>query len=73
MNETETLRARVDALETRVAYQEQMIEDLNAAITAQWKQIDGLMAQYSRLDDRIGQVEQGAGGESAPEPPPPHY
>ncbi len=34
------LRERIDALETRVAYQDDTIETLNATITAQWKQIE---------------------------------
>ena len=35
-----SLRERIDALETRVAYQDDTIETLNTTITAQWKQID---------------------------------
>ena len=33
---------RLDALESRVAFQDHTIEELNATITAQWKQIDAL-------------------------------
>jgi SlyX protein len=73
MTETEMLRARIDALETRVAHQERVIEELNAAITAQWKLTDGLASQFRRLDDRMQEVEHGAADASAPEPPPPHY
>jgi SlyX protein len=65
--------ARIEALEVRVAYQDQMIEDLNQTVIAQWKQIDGLKRQLNELLDRVQEVEDNTGGPSAPEPPPPHY
>ena len=63
--------ARLDALEIRVAYQEQVIEDLNQAIIDQWKQIDGLKRQLAEVLDRVQDVEDGS--TAAPERPPPHY
>ena len=47
-----------------------MIEDLNAAITAQWRVIDALKREVARLGE---QVEEARGGEGGPERPPPHY
>ncbi|MFL5023155.1 MULTISPECIES: SlyX family protein [Microvirga] len=67
------LEARIEALEVRVAYQDQMIEDLNQTVIAQWKQIDSLKRQLNELLDRVQEVADNAGGPSAPEPPPPHY
>jgi SlyX protein len=67
------LEARIEALEVRVAYQDQMIEDLNQTVIAQWKQIDSLKRQLNEMLDRVREVEDNAGGPSAPEPPPPHY
>lgn len=64
---------RIDALEERIAYQDQTIEELNKAVTAQWAQIDALNRELARLSDRIQQAEDSAGGTNAPEPPPPHY
>ena len=56
-----------------MAHQEQTIEDLNGAITAQWKIIDRLERQVSRLTDRLAEAE-GAMGEAPPaHQPPPHY
>ena len=65
--------SRIDELEIRMAHQEQTIEDLNGAITAQWKIIDRLERQVSRLTDRLAEAE-GAMGEAPPvHQPPPHY
>ena len=67
------LEARIEALEVRVAYQDQVIEDLNQTVIAQWKLIDSLRRQLNELLDRVQEVEDSAGGPSAPEAPPPHY
>ena len=67
------LEARVEALEVRVAYQDQMIEDLNQTVIDQWKKIDALRRQLNELLDRVQEVEDSTGGPSAPKPPPPHY
>jgi SlyX protein len=72
-SDVETLAARIDALEIRIAYQDQVIEDLNAAITDQWKQIDALTRRMEGLTDRVREAENRAAASSAPEPPPPHY
>ncbi len=71
MTETQTLTQRIDALEMRIAHQDQTIEDLNAALTDQWKQIEDLAYRLSRLTDELREFESSAG--DAPEPPPPHY
>jgi SlyX protein len=65
------LSERIDALESRLAYQDQAIEQLNETITAQWKQIDGLTRQLAALTERLQEAEA-----SAPAPGnerPPHY
>jgi len=71
MTETLTLTQRIDALEVHIAHQDQTIEDLNTAITDQWKQIEDLTYRLSRLADEMRAVE--SRGEHEPEPPPPHY
>jgi SlyX protein len=65
------LSERIDALEARLAYQDQTIEQLNETITAQWKQIDALTRQLAALTDRLQEAEA-----NAPSPAnerPPHY
>ena len=71
MNEPD-LGARIDALEMRLTEQEAVIDDLNATITAQWRQIDALSRRMAKL---VEEIEE-AGSRpalNAPEPPPPHY
>ena len=40
MSDTPDTASRLDELEMRAVHQDQTIEDLNAAITAQWKLIE---------------------------------
>ncbi len=62
---------RIDALETRIAFQDQTIEELNAALTEQWKVIDLLTKKLDMLEE---QVRSGSFiADPATERPPPHY
>ena len=71
MSEIEQLRERMDTLETRLAYQDETIEQLNETITAQWKQIDVLTRQLAQLGERLQEAEARAPGPV--NEPPPHY
>ncbi|HBN93215.1 MAG TPA: SlyX protein, partial [Hyphomonas sp.] len=53
--------SRLDELEMRVVHQDQTIEDLNAAITAQWKLIERLERQVARLAERVADSERSPG------------
>ena len=64
---------RLDELEMRVVHQDQIIDDLNAAVTAQWKLIEKLELQVTRLAERVSEAEQVVSDATAAEPPPPHY
>ena len=66
------LSERIDALEARLAYQDQTIEQLNETITAQWKQIDALTRQIGALTERLQEAEASAPAAPANERPP-HY
>ena len=71
MSEVKTLSERIDALESRVMFQDETIETLNQTITSQWQQIDALTRQLANLSDRLREAEA-----TAPRPanePPPHY
>jgi SlyX protein len=68
MNE---LIERLEALETRIAFQDQTIEELNATITDQWRQIDLLTRKLVQMEE---QVRAGVHiADPSTEPPPPHY
>ncbi len=73
MSEPQLLAARIDALEIRIAYQDETIETLNKTITEQWRQIDALSREMINLRDRLHDAETKSSGGTAPEPPPPHY
>lgn len=72
MDAINRLAARIDALEMRATEQERTIEDLNAAILAQWKEIEGLNRQIARLEAQLREIEAHT-PPGEPEPPPPHY
>ena len=70
MSEIE-LSTRVDALESRLTYHDETIEQLNATVTAQWKQIDVLTRQLAAFSERLREAEANT---SAPvNERPPHY
>lgn len=62
---------RLDNLETHIAQQEQVIEDLSEALALQQKDIERLKARLLRSDDRIAELETGLA--TAPGEKPPHY
>ena len=62
---------RLDALESRVAFQDHTIEELNATITAQWKQIDLLTRKLGQMEEQVRSGSQIA--DPSTEVPPPHY
>jgi SlyX protein len=67
------LVARLDALEIRVAYQDETIEELNTALARQWQEIDKLRREMALLEAQLREAAAGAADNAAPEPPPPHY
>jgi SlyX protein len=73
MTEIDILAARIDGLEIRIAHQDHTIEELNATITDQWKQIEDLTYRLTRLAEQVREVESSAGVSDGPEPLPPHY
>ncbi|THD62316.1 MAG: SlyX family protein [Bradyrhizobium sp.] len=65
------LSARIDALETRLTFQDATIEILNGTITEQWLKIDALTRQVAHLSERMQEAETQAPG--ATDETPPHY
>jgi SlyX protein len=71
MSEVKVLSDRIDALETRLTFQDETIETLNKTITAQWQQIDALTRQVANLGDRLREAETHMPGAANERPP--HY
>jgi len=67
------LAKRIEDLEVRVAYQDQVIEDLNATITEQWKLIETLKRKLGRIEEELAEAEIAAREAGVSERPPPHY
>lgn len=62
---------RLDALEVRIAFQDQTIEELNDVVTKQWKTIDALTRKVALLEEHARSAT--AANDPRLEPPPPHY
>jgi SlyX protein len=71
MSEVKVLSDRIDALETRLTFQDETIETLNKTITAQWQQIDALTRQVANLGERLREAETHMPGAANERPP--HY
>ena len=65
--------ARIDALEEKIAYQDQVIDDLNTAVTDQWREIDTLKRLVDSILDEVKEMGLKARKTAGREPPPPHY
>lgn len=71
MSDLKTLSDRVDALESRLTFQDDAIETLNKAVTEQWTKIDALTRQLFLLKERLQEAETQIPGPA--NEPPPHY
>ena len=71
MSDLKTLIERIDALESRLAFQDDTIDTLNKTVTEQWAKIDALTRRLLELGERLQEAE-GQMPRPANEPPP-HY
>jgi SlyX protein len=70
----QALVGRIDNLEMRGAYQDEVIEQLNKVIISQWGKLDQVLARLERLENRVRDAQDNGTGQNAyDEPPPPHY
>jgi len=60
-------------LQTRLAYQEETLEQLNRIVTRQQDEIDRLRRQLELLGERLREIRPSPVGAAGDEPPPPHY
>ena len=66
------LIARLEKLETTIAFQDQTIEELSSALTDHYKQIEALRRELQNLGAALRDVEAHP-VLAGKEPPPPHY
>lgn len=64
---------RIEALETKLTFQEDTIQVLNDALIEQQGRIDHLEAMLKLVSERVLTAPDEEQNPSAPEPPPPHY
>ena len=64
---------RFIALETQLAFQEDMIQKLDDALAEQQKQILDIKVQLKYATSQIEAMEAQVPDQQSPEPPPPHY
>ncbi|PSJ44020.1 lysis protein [Zobellella endophytica] len=69
----EDLLHRLEQLETRLAFQDDTIEQLNQEITAQGNEIVRLKTQLSLMVKKFKELQPGQLASQAEETPPPHY
>lgn len=67
------LGARIDALEMRLTYQDDVIERLNKVVVEQWSKLDHALLRIARLEVQLREAQQNMTSDGHDEPPPPHY
>jgi SlyX protein len=66
-----TMSDRLDAIESRLMYQDETIETLNQTITDQWIKIEALLRKVAALSERLEQTEASVSAPANERPP--HY
>ena len=67
------MEQRLIELETKLAFQETTLHELNDIVTAQQEKIDILQAAIQELHERMKSMSEEAVRDLKDEPPPPHY
>lgn len=60
-------------LQTRLAFQDGLLEELNQVVTDQQKQIDRLVLSIAALKAQLESLQHTQLMRQSDEPPPPHY
>ncbi|KZY70942.1 hypothetical protein A3742_09645 [Oleiphilus sp. HI0071] len=73
MPDHQELATKLEALEIKLAFQEDTIDTLNAMVTKQDKEIQELWSANRLLKQSLNEMKSGSDENDGPEPPPPHY
>lgn len=67
--------ARLDELESRLAFQDDLIDSLNSVVSRQDREIGQLRRQVRRLEEKLAELADAASlpGPASGHEPPPHY
>ncbi len=68
-----TSEEQIIELESRLAFQDDTIDQLSETLAKQQSQIDDLTRMVKIINKQLKTVGDGNGHSSAEEPPPPHY
>ena len=67
------LEQRVTEIETRLAFQETTLQELNAALTDQQQQLGQMQGLLKKITEQLAEMMKHNQPNTATEPPPPHY
>lgn len=67
------LEQRITEVETRLAFQETTMHELNAVLTDQQQQLGQLQELLKKLFEQLAEINSSNQPDAAHEPPPPHY
>ncbi|MFB0767860.1 MULTISPECIES: SlyX family protein [Aeromonas] len=70
---SQQLNDRIETLESRLAFAEYTVEQLNEEVTTQGRELDRLKHQIQLLVDKLQSVQPSQIASMAEETPPPHY
>ena len=73
MSENGDLIKRIDALETHIAHQDSIIDELNDVSIKQWVEIQKLNDRFDHLRNKLSEVEREIDPPPGKDAPPPHY
>lgn len=71
--EKQQLLERIETLETRLAYAEYTVEQLNEEVTVQGRELDKVRQQILLLAEKFKAMQPTQVASMAEETPPPHY
>jgi len=64
---------RIEELETRLSFQENVLQTMSDEMAKQQHQLELLMLEVKRLSKALEMASSGSSTNQADEPPPPHY
>lgn len=67
------MEERLIAMEEKIAHQENLLEQLNSALTYQHQDLEKLKKTLSLVTERLQELMTANNHDPSNEPPPPHY